>query len=140
MVDRALLIEKSDGDTQRKRALLSGTRPNLSNWQGGKNLNTGGTAILTLLRRFHPQTQSLWLIDFAHHYLAIAFTFLVAGHMYRTNFGVGHIMKDLLDAQIRPPGGVLPGACMQEGSLSLMQMAKISSALYDYQSNKNLFH
>nr|YP_010826843.1 acetyl-CoA carboxylase carboxyltransferase beta subunit [Brandisia chevalieri]YP_010827204.1 acetyl-CoA carboxylase carboxyltransferase beta subunit [Brandisia kwangsiensis]YP_010827384.1 acetyl-CoA carboxylase carboxyltransferase beta subunit [Brandisia scandens]WFD56363.1 acetyl-CoA carboxylase carboxyltransferase beta subunit [Brandisia discolor]WFD60143.1 acetyl-CoA carboxylase carboxyltransferase beta subunit [Brandisia swinglei]WFD55913.1 acetyl-CoA carboxylase carboxyltransferase bet len=28
------------------------------------------------------------------------------------------------------------GARMQEGSLSLMQMAKISSALYDYQSNK----
>nr|YP_010505968.1 acetyl-CoA carboxylase carboxyltransferase beta subunit [Begonia ferox]YP_010744792.1 acetyl-CoA carboxylase beta subunit [Begonia obsolescens]UXF57563.1 acetyl-CoA carboxylase carboxyltransferase beta subunit [Begonia ferox]WET58183.1 acetyl-CoA carboxylase beta subunit [Begonia masoniana] len=32
------------------------------------------------------------------------------------------------------------GARMQEGSLSLMQMAKISSALYDYQSNKNLFY
>ncbi|KAL6492149.1 hypothetical protein OROGR_033701 [Orobanche gracilis] len=30
------------------------------------------------------------------------------------------------------------GARMQEGSLSLMQMAKISSALYDYQSNKKL--
>ena len=27
------------------------------------------------------------------------------------------------------------GARMQEGSLSLMQMAKISSVLYDYQSN-----
>ncbi|KAK2977903.1 hypothetical protein RJ640_001862, partial [Escallonia rubra] len=44
MVDRALLIEKSDGDIQRKRARLSGTRPNLSNWQGGRNLNTGGEA------------------------------------------------------------------------------------------------
>nr|YP_010627963.1 acetyl-CoA carboxylase beta subunit [Begonia baccata]WBN94922.1 acetyl-CoA carboxylase beta subunit [Begonia baccata] len=32
------------------------------------------------------------------------------------------------------------GARMQEGSLSLMQMAKISSALYHYQSNKNLFY
>nr|YP_010213145.1 acetyl-CoA carboxylase carboxyltransferase beta subunit [Linum grandiflorum]UBK11707.1 acetyl-CoA carboxylase carboxyltransferase beta subunit [Linum grandiflorum] len=31
------------------------------------------------------------------------------------------------------------GARMQEGSLSLMQMAKISSALYDYQVNKKLF-
>ncbi|KAF9605725.1 hypothetical protein IFM89_018121 [Coptis chinensis] len=29
---------------------------------------------------------------------------------------------------------------MQEGSLSLMQMAKISSASYDYQSNKKLFY
>jgi len=32
------------------------------------------------------------------------------------------------------------GARMQEGSLSLMQMAKISSALYDYQANKRLFY
>nr|WRW10935.1 acetyl-CoA carboxylase subunit beta [Gleadovia mupinensis] len=32
------------------------------------------------------------------------------------------------------------GARMQEGSLSLMQMAKISSALYDYQSNKKLLY
>ncbi|KAK9080976.1 hypothetical protein Scep_031009 [Stephania cephalantha] len=32
------------------------------------------------------------------------------------------------------------GARMQEGSLSLMQMAKISSASYNYQSNKKLFY
>nr|YP_009769435.1 acetyl-CoA carboxylase beta subunit [Delonix regia]QIT00137.1 acetyl-CoA carboxylase beta subunit [Delonix regia]QRH18702.1 acetyl-CoA carboxylase carboxyltransferase beta subunit [Delonix regia] len=32
------------------------------------------------------------------------------------------------------------GARMQEGSLSLMQMAKISSALHDYQANKKLFY
>ncbi|KAG4152549.1 hypothetical protein ERO13_D04G129256v2 [Gossypium hirsutum] len=32
------------------------------------------------------------------------------------------------------------GAHMQEESLSLMQMAKICSALYDYQSNKKLFY
>jgi len=32
------------------------------------------------------------------------------------------------------------GARMQEGSLSLMQMAKISSALYNYQINKKLFY
>ncbi|KAG6413156.1 hypothetical protein SASPL_125858 [Salvia splendens] len=65
-----------------------------------------GTAILTLLGGFHPQTQSLWLTDMAHHHLAIAFIFLVAGHMYRTNFGIGHSIKDLLDAHI-PPGGRL---------------------------------
>ncbi|KAI3490063.1 hypothetical protein L1887_45829 [Cichorium endivia] len=65
-----------------------------------------GTAILTLLGGFHPQTQSLWLTDMAHHHLAIAFLFLIAGHMYRTNFGIGHSMKDLLDAHI-PPGGRL---------------------------------
>ncbi|KAL4010005.1 hypothetical protein IC575_030748 [Cucumis melo] len=65
-----------------------------------------GTAILTLLGGFHPQTQSLWLTDMAHHHLAIAFIFLVAGHMYRTNFGIGHSIKDLLEAHI-PPGGRL---------------------------------
>eukprot|EP00956_Cyclotella_meneghiniana_P044709 scaffold331504_cov1255-Cyclotella_meneghiniana.AAC.5 len=30
----------------------------------------------------------------------------VAGHMYRTNFGIGHNMKEILDAH-RPPGGRL---------------------------------
>ncbi|KAL5643855.1 hypothetical protein ACJX0J_002994 [Zea mays] len=65
-----------------------------------------GTAILTLLGDFHPQTQSLWLTDIAHHHLAIAFIFLIAGHMYRTNFGIGHSIKDLLEAHT-PPGGRL---------------------------------
>ncbi|KAL8236383.1 hypothetical protein R6Q59_017464 [Mikania micrantha] len=37
---------------------------------------------------------------------SIAFIFLIAGHMYRTNFGIGHSMKDLLDAHV-PPGGRL---------------------------------
>jgi photosystem I P700 chlorophyll a apoprotein A2 len=65
-----------------------------------------GTAILTFLGGFHPQTQSLWLTDIAHHQLAIAVVFIVAGHMYRTNFGIGHNMKEILDAH-RPPGGRL---------------------------------
>ena len=65
-----------------------------------------GTAILTFLGGFHPQTQSLWLTDMAHHHLAIAVVFIVAGHMYRTNFGIGHNMKEILDAH-RPPGGRL---------------------------------
>jgi len=65
-----------------------------------------GTAILTFLGGFHPQTQSLWLTDIAHHHLAIAVVFIVAGHMYRTNFGIGHNMKEILDAH-RPPGGRL---------------------------------
>ncbi|KAK3011438.1 hypothetical protein RJ639_012040, partial [Escallonia herrerae] len=52
---------------------------------------------------FHSQMQSLLLTDMAHHHLAIAFIFLVGDHMYKTNFGIGHKMKDLLDAHI-PPG------------------------------------
>jgi photosystem I P700 chlorophyll a apoprotein A2 len=65
-----------------------------------------GTAILTFLGGFHPQTQSLWLTDIAHHQLAIGVVFIFAGHMYRTNFGIGHNMKEILEAH-RPPGGRL---------------------------------
>ena len=65
-----------------------------------------GTAILTFLGGFHPQTQSLWLSDIAHHQLAISVIFILAGHMYRTNFEIGHNLKEILDAH-RPPGGRL---------------------------------
>jgi photosystem I P700 chlorophyll a apoprotein A2 len=41
-----------------------------------------GTTILTFLGGFHPQTQSLWLSDIAHHHLAIAVLF-IAECMYR---------------------------------------------------------
>jgi photosystem I P700 chlorophyll a apoprotein A2 len=49
-----------------------------------------GTAILTFVGGFHPQTQAMWLTDIAHHHLAIGVIFIFAGHMYRTNFGIGH--------------------------------------------------
>jgi photosystem I P700 chlorophyll a apoprotein A2 len=65
-----------------------------------------GTAILTFLGGFHPQSQSLWLTDMAHHHLAIAIIFIVAGHMYRTNWGIGHSLRDILEAH-RPPSGKL---------------------------------
>ena len=57
-----------------------------------------GTAILTFLGGFHPQTESLWLTDMAHHHLAIAVIFIIAGHMYRTNFGIGHNIKEMTEA------------------------------------------
>jgi photosystem I P700 chlorophyll a apoprotein A2 len=63
-----------------------------------------GIAILTFIGGFHPQTQSLWLSDIAHHHLAIAVVFLVAGHIYRTNFGIGHSMSDILNAHVPPSG------------------------------------
>jgi photosystem I P700 chlorophyll a apoprotein A2 len=63
-----------------------------------------GTAILTFLGGFHPQTESLWLTDMAHHHLAIAVIFIVAGHMYRTNFGIGHSIKEILNAHTPPAG------------------------------------
>ncbi|MBE9029230.1 photosystem I core protein PsaB [filamentous cyanobacterium LEGE 11480] len=65
-----------------------------------------GTAILTFLGGFHPQTESLWLTDMAHHHLAIAVIFIIAGHMYKTNFGIGHNMREILNAH-KPPSGKL---------------------------------
>ena len=65
--------------------------------------------ILTFLGGFHPQTQSLWLTDMAHHHLAIAVVFILAGHMYRTNFGIGHTMQEILDAHTPPGGGLGAG-------------------------------
>jgi hypothetical protein len=40
----------------------------------------------------------------AHHHLAIAVIFIIAGHMYRTNFGIGHSIKEILNAH-NPPAG-----------------------------------
>ncbi|MEA5463204.1 photosystem I core protein PsaB [Leptothoe sp. PORK10 BA2] len=68
-----------------------------------------GTAILTFLGGFHPQTESLWLTDMAHHHLAIAVIFIIAGHMYRTNFGIGHSLKEILNAHQPPSGGLGEG-------------------------------
>lgn len=73
-----------------------------------------GTAILTFLGGFHPQTGSLWLTDMAHHHLAIAVLFIVAGHMYRTNFGIGHSMKEIMNAH-NPPKGTPFGGMIGDG-------------------------
>nr|AZL92782.1 AccD [Cuscuta chinensis]WCF05464.1 acetyl-CoA carboxylase subunit beta [Cuscuta chinensis] len=50
---------------------------------------------------------------------------------------IEYATKNLLPLIILSASG---GARVHEGSLSLMQMAKISSALYEYQSNKRLFY
>ena len=63
-----------------------------------------GTAILTFLGGFHPQSEALWLTDIAHHHLAIGCLFVIAGHMYRTNFGIGHSIREILEAHNPPKG------------------------------------
>jgi photosystem I P700 chlorophyll a apoprotein A1 len=57
---------------------------------------------LTFRGGLNPQTGSLWLTDQAHHHLALAVMFIVAGHMYRTNWGIGHSMKEMLEAHKDP--------------------------------------
>jgi len=46
---------------------------------------------LTFQGGLNPVTGGLWLTDTAHHHLAIAVLFIVAGHMYRTNWGIGQL-------------------------------------------------
>nr|YP_009237789.1 photosystem I P700 chlorophyll a apoprotein A1 [Gracilariopsis lemaneiformis]YP_009294606.1 photosystem I P700 chlorophyll a apoprotein A1 [Gracilariopsis chorda]AJO68448.1 photosystem I P700 chlorophyll a apoprotein A1 [Gracilariopsis lemaneiformis]AML79844.1 photosystem I P700 chlorophyll a apoprotein A1 [Gracilariopsis lemaneiformis]AOM66866.1 photosystem I P700 chlorophyll a apoprotein A1 [Gracilariopsis chorda]UAD88874.1 photosystem I P700 apoprotein A1 [Gracilariopsis chorda] len=57
---------------------------------------------LTFKGGLNPVTGGLWLTDIAHHHLALAVLFLVAGHMYRTNWGIGHSMKEILEAHKGP--------------------------------------
>ncbi|MEO0800684.1 MAG: photosystem I core protein PsaA [Cyanobacteria bacterium J06642_2] len=66
-------------------------------------LNWGEYAdFLTFKGGLNPQTGALWLTDQAHHHLALAVMFIVAGHMYRTNYGIGHSIKELLEAHKGP--------------------------------------
>jgi photosystem I P700 chlorophyll a apoprotein A1 len=49
---------------------------------------------LTFKGGLNPVTGGLWLSDIAHHHLALSVLFIIAGHMYRTNWGIGHSMKN----------------------------------------------
>ncbi|XVE92793.1 hypothetical protein REPUB_Repub01dG0132100 [Reevesia pubescens] len=57
---------------------------------------------LTFRGGLDPVTGGLWLTNIAHHHLAIAIFFLIVGHMYRTNWGIGHGLKDILEAHKGP--------------------------------------
>ncbi|KAI5065364.1 hypothetical protein GOP47_0020059 [Adiantum capillus-veneris] len=106
------------------------------------NSNQGvGTAIPTFLGGFHPQTQSLWLTDMAHHHLAIAVVFIIVGYMYRTNFGIGHSMKEILDAHI-PPGGLALAALGVITSLVAQHMYSLPAYAFlaqDYTTQAALY-
>lgn len=61
-------------------------------------LNWGQYAdFLTFKGGLNPVTGGLWLTDTAHHHLALAVLFLVAGHQYRTNWGIGHSIREILE-------------------------------------------
>ena len=46
----------------------------------------------------NPATASLYLSDIIHHHLACGIIFLIAGHLYRTQFGIGLSLSQLLAA------------------------------------------
>jgi photosystem I P700 chlorophyll a apoprotein A1 len=58
---------------------------------------------LTFKGGLNPVTGSLWMTDIAHHHEAIAVMFIVAGHMYRTNWGIGHSIKEIHEGQKGDP-------------------------------------
>jgi len=60
---------------------------------------------LTFQGGLNPVTGGLWLTDEAHHHLAISVLFLFAGHMYRTNWGIGHSIREILLAHRGPLTG-----------------------------------
>nr|QCI06296.1 photosystem I P700 apoprotein A1 [Dictyurus purpurascens] len=57
---------------------------------------------LTFKGGLNPVHGGLWLTDIAHHHLALSVLFIIAGHMYRTNWGIGHSMKEILEAHKGP--------------------------------------
>ena len=61
--------------------------------------------ILTFNGGLNPTTGSLWLTDASHHHLAIGALLIIAGHMYRTNFGIGHSIKEILEIHKGPLTG-----------------------------------
>ena len=87
-------------DTAKMAALYPGFASGLTPFF---TLNWGAYAdILTFKGGLNPVTGGLWMTDISHHHLAIAVLFIVAGHMYRTNWGIGHSIKDILEAHKGP--------------------------------------
>lgn len=76
---------------------------------------------LTFKGGLNPVTGSLWMTDIAHHHVAIAVMFIVAGHMYRTNWGIGHSIKEIHEGQ--------------KGDPLLFPAANGHDGLYDFMTN-----
>ncbi|KAL5644404.1 hypothetical protein ACJX0J_003481 [Zea mays] len=94
-----------------------------------------------------PITGGLWLSDIAHHHLAIAILFLIAGHMYRTNWGIGHGLKDILEAHKGPFTGqghkglyeILTTSWHAQLSLNLAMLGSTTIVPTDYGTQLSLF-
>ena len=51
---------------------------------------------LTALGGIDSVTESLWLTDVAHHHLAIGVLCILAGHLYKTDFGLGVAISEIV--------------------------------------------
>ena len=89
ILDKALMAELYPGFAQ-------GIRPFFTlNWAAYSDF-------LTFKGGLNPVTGGLWLTDIAHHHVAIAVLFIFAGHMYRTNWGIGHDIQHMLEDASTP--------------------------------------
>jgi len=61
------------------------------------------TDFLTFNGGLNPVTGSLWMTDISHHHLAFGVFAIFGGHIYRTQFGIGHSLKEILDGQRGDP-------------------------------------
>ena len=57
---------------------------------------------LTFKLGLNPATKSLWFTDMIHHHLAIAVLFIIAGHLYKTNFNYGFTIQEILEVHQGP--------------------------------------
>jgi len=55
------------------------------------------TDFLTFKGGLNPVTGSLWMTDISHHHLAFGVLAVIGGHIYRTSYGIGHSLKEILD-------------------------------------------
>jgi photosystem I P700 chlorophyll a apoprotein A1 len=89
---------------------------------------------LTFQGGLNPVNGGLLLTDIAHHHLAVAVIFLVAGHIYRTNWRLGHRFNDILIAHKGPYTGhghdglysVISGSWHSQLSLNLSILGSVS--------------
>jgi photosystem I P700 chlorophyll a apoprotein A1 len=58
---------------------------------------------LTFKGGLNPVTGSLWMTDISHHHVAFGVLAVFGGHLYRTMFGIGHSLKEILDNHTGDP-------------------------------------
>ena len=61
------------------------------------------TDFLTFKGGLNPVTGSLWMTDISHHHLAFGVLAVFGGHIYRTMFGIGHSLKEIVDNHVGDP-------------------------------------
>jgi photosystem I P700 chlorophyll a apoprotein A2 len=91
-----------------------------------------GTAILTFLAGFHPQTQALWLTDIAHHHLALGVLLCLVAYpisLFRqiTKFSVLPSYPQCQERSLHSSRNTLQGSLHLELAVSLAALGVVTS-------------